>query len=99
MDYRLIYTKLADRDLEEIVRYIAKDNARAAGKIGLRLVEVAESLARFPYQGAPLRNRDGVHKVLCTPYVIFYRVDETLRTIRIQRFWHAKRDRKALEEQ
>jgi toxin ParE1/3/4 len=99
MDYRLIYTKLAERDLEEIVRYIARDNTRAAGKIGLRLVEVAESLAQFPYQGASLRNRGGVRKMLCTPYVIFYRVDETLRTIRIQRFWHAKRDRKALEEQ
>jgi plasmid stabilization system protein ParE len=99
MDYRLIYTKLAERDLEEIVCYIARDNVRAAGKIGLRLVEVAESLARFPYQGAPLRNREGVRKMLCTPYVIFYRVDETLRTICVQRFWHAKRDRKAMAEQ
>ncbi|HSY54474.1 MAG TPA: type II toxin-antitoxin system RelE/ParE family toxin [Opitutaceae bacterium] len=99
MDYRLIYTKLAERDLEEIVRYIARDNVRAAGKIGLRLIEVAETLARFPYQGVPLCNREGVRKILCAPYIIFYRVDETQRTIRVQRFWHAKRDRKAMEEQ
>jgi plasmid stabilization system protein ParE len=99
MDYRLIYTKLAERDLEEIVRYIARDNVPAAGKVGLKLIELAESLPSFPYQGLPLRNRDGVRKVLCAPYIVFYRVDETLRIVRVQRFWHAKRDRKAMKEQ
>lgn len=30
MDYRLIYTKPAERDLEEIVRHIAQDNVHGA---------------------------------------------------------------------
>lgn len=90
MGWRLIYTKPATRDLEELVRYIAHDRPDAAMKLGLELVALAESLTVFPYRGAGLRNRHGARKVVRAPYVLLYRWDEPLRTIRILRFWHAK---------
>jgi toxin ParE1/3/4 len=96
MDYRLIYTKPAARDLEEIVRYIAQDNPRAAEKVGLILVTLAESLTQMPYRGSRVRDRGGVYKVVSPPYVVLYRVDEDRRMVRIQRFWHARRDPKSL---
>jgi addiction module RelE/StbE family toxin len=96
MDYRLIYTKLAERDLEEIVRYIAQDSARAAEQVGLELVELAESLTTLPHRGAPVHRRPGVRKMIHPPYIVFYRVDETQRIVRVQRFWHAKRDPQSL---
>jgi len=96
MDYRLIYTKPAERDLERIVRYIAPDNPRAAEKIGLELVELAESLTQMPHRGAPVRDRAGVRKVIHAPYIVLYRVDEARRMVRVQRFWHAKRDPQSL---
>lgn len=51
MDYRLIYTKPAEQDLEKIVRYVALDNPRAAERVGLELVELAESLTQMPHRG------------------------------------------------
>jgi toxin ParE1/3/4 len=96
MGYRLIYTKPAERDLEKIVRYIAPDNPRAAEKLGLELVELAESLTQMPHRGAPVRDRVGVRKIIHPPYILLYRVDEARRMVRVQRFWHAKRDPQTL---
>ena len=67
MAYRLIYTKPAVRDLEEIVRYIAQDSPRAAEQVGVALIELAESLVPFPYRGSALRHRPGVRKVVQAP--------------------------------
>ena len=92
MDYRLIYTKPAERDLEEIVRYIARDRPQAASAFGLALVELAESLIAFPLLGSALRHRPGVRKLVHSPCVVLYRVDDARQQIRILRFWHAKRD-------
>jgi addiction module RelE/StbE family toxin len=96
MAYRLIYTKPAERDLEEIVRYIAQDNVRAAQEVGLELVELAESLTAFPFRGTLLRGRVDVRKVVHAPYVVLYRVDQDRQVVRVQRFWHARRDPKSL---
>ena len=96
MDYRLIYTKPAERDLEDIVRFIAQDDPRAAERVGLELIELAESLGKLPYRGVLLRSRPGVRKVLQKNYLVLYRVDDPSRMVRIQRFWHAKRDQRRL---
>lgn len=96
MAYRLIYTKPAARDLEEIVRYIAQDSPKAAQDVGLALVELAESLPPFPLLGPLLRNRPGVRKLVHAPYVVLYRVDDARQQVRIQRFWHAKRNPRSL---
>ena len=92
MAYRLIYTKPAARDLEEIVRYIAQDSPESAHATGLAMVELAESLPTFPLLGPLLRHKPGVRKLVHAPYVVLYRVDESRQQVRILRFWHAKRD-------
>jgi plasmid stabilization system protein ParE len=96
MAYQLIYTKLAAKDLEAIVRHIAKDNQAAAGKVGLELVAIAESLTQMPYRGSRVRGRTDVYKVIRAPYLVLYRIDESRAQIRLQRFWHAKRDDRQL---
>ena len=96
MAYRLIYTKPAVRDVEGIVHYFAQDRPEAAHAVGLALVDLAESLPRFPLLGPLLRHRPGVRKVVHAPYVVLYRVDDARQQIRIQRFWHAKRDPRSL---
>ena len=96
MAYRLIYTKPAARDLEEIVRYIAQDSPESAQRLGLALVELAESLPAFPLLGPLLHHKPGVRKLVHAPYVVLYRVDDSRQQVRIQRFWHAKRDPRSL---
>ncbi len=96
MDYRLVYSKPAEQDLSEIVRYIAQEDPCAAERVGLALVELAESPVKLPQRDAMLRSRPGVRKVLHAPYLIIYRVDEARRIVRVLRFWHVKRDPRSL---
>lgn len=51
MDYRVILSKPALRDLGVIARYIARDNPAAAERVGMDLVHLAESLAVLPRRG------------------------------------------------
>lgn len=92
MDYRVILSRPALRDLGEIARYIAQDNPSAAERVGLDLVSLAESLAVMPRRGGLFRARSGVRRLVSEPYLLTYRIDETQRVVYVLRFWHAKRD-------
>jgi plasmid stabilization system protein ParE len=92
MDYRVILSRPALRDLGEIARYIAKANPTAAERVGMELVCLAESLAALPHRGGQLRARPGVRRLVSNPYLVTYRIDETERIVYVLRFWHAKRD-------
>lgn len=94
MDYRVILSPAALRDLGAIARYIAQDNPAAARKVGLDLVAMAQSLSRLPYRGGETAGRTGRRKLVSRPYLIFYRIDEPQRTVYVIRFWHAKRNPK-----
>jgi len=92
MDYRVILSRPALRDLAEIARYIAKDNPDAALRVGDKLVSLAESLATMPRRGGLFRARPGVRRLVSAPYLLTYRIDETQRTVYVLRYWHAKRE-------
>ena len=92
MDYRVILSRPALRDLGEIARYIAQDDPTAAERVGVELVSLAESLGTLPRRGGRLHARPGVRRLVSEPYLIIYRVDETQRVVYVLRFWHAKRD-------
>jgi plasmid stabilization system protein ParE len=94
MDYRVILSRPALRDLGEIARYVARDSPVAAERVGLELVAVAESLAQLPRRGAPLRARPGVRRLVVDPYLVTYRIAEELGVVYVLRFWHSKRDPK-----
>ena len=47
-EFTLRITSRAERGLREIVEYIARDNPRAAERVGLRLIEQVELLKKFP---------------------------------------------------
>jgi plasmid stabilization system protein ParE len=58
-EFVLRITSRAQRDLREIVEYIAKDNPGAAERLGLRLIEQVELLTKFPKLGREVRQRRG----------------------------------------
>lgn len=92
MDYQVILSRPALRDLGEIARYIAIDSPTAADRVGLELLRLAESLSTLPRRGGQLKARPDVRRLVHVPYLIAYRIDETRRIVYILRFWHAKRD-------
>ena len=93
MDYQVILSKPALRDLGEIARYIAQDgNSETAERVGHELLDLAESLAVLPRRGSLLHSRSGARRVLLAPYLVVYRVDETTHQVRVLRFWHGRRN-------
>jgi len=94
MDYRVVLSRPALRDLGEIARYVALDSPVAAERVGLELVAVAESLAQLPRRGASLRSRPGVRRLVVDPYLVTYRIAEEQGVVYVLRFWHSKRDPK-----
>jgi len=92
MDYRVILSHPALRDLGEIARRIAQDNTSAALRVGGELVALAESLATMPRRGGRLYARPNVRRLVRDSYLVTYRIDETQRVVYVLRFWHAKRD-------
>ena len=91
MGCKVIFAPQAHARLEEIVRFIAHDDPEAAIRFGDYLVDRAESLANFPELGTPYRKRPHVRRLLCKPYLIYYRVHAGEQVIEIMDFWHAAR--------
>jgi len=85
----------AERDLEEIGDYIARDNPSRALSFIQELRRHCNRIALTP-RGAPVRKRlgTGVRFVPHERYGIFYRV--TGRELRILRIIHGARDIEAL---
>lgn len=93
MSFQIKRTLLARNDLLEIWLTIAQDD-RAAADRNLERIEVAiGGLRDFPRLGAP---RDellqGARTLLRSPYLVFYRIDDSLEEIEIIRVIDARRD-------
>lgn len=93
---RLRWTRLAERDLDEIAEYIGQDNPAAAARVVLELIDQAETLLpEHPAIGRPgrvLGTRELVVGNL--PYILAYRVRgrdvELLRVLHTARAWSAE---------
>ena len=91
MDYNVILSPKAVRDLEAIVRYIALSNPEAARKLGQNLLERTQQLSQFPFKGqkVPEFNDPNIRQLVLKPYRIVYRVEEDKKQISVARFWHS----------
>jgi addiction module RelE/StbE family toxin len=91
MDYTVILSPKAVKDLEAIVRYIALNNPEAARKVGQSLLNKVRELSQFPFRGqkVPEFNNPDIRQVILKPYRIVYRVEEGKKRISIARFWHS----------
>lgn len=87
---RLIWSKAAARDLEDLAAYIARDSEQAAQLVENRIHAAAKLLLRISGAGRPGRvggTRELV--VFRTPYILVYRHDSGC--IRIVRVYHGAR--------
>ena len=93
MDLVLDWTESALLDLEEIVRYIARDDPKAAQRIGEGIINSVEQLRTFPKSGriVPEANDECLREVLYSPYRIVYELHDQEGALSIVRVWHAAR--------
>ncbi len=90
---RLRWTRLAERDLDQIAEYIGQDSPAAAARVILELIDQVEtSLLVHPAAGRPgrvLGTRELV--IAALPYIVPYRVRQTdieiLRVLHTSRRW------------
>jgi toxin ParE1/3/4 len=75
---RLIWSRPALRDLEEIAEYIALDSPSAASRYVRKVFEAAERLKRYPESGRrPVELPSTPYReVIVPPCRVFYRADE-----------------------
>lgn len=91
MAWEVIFSARSRNDLEQIVKYIARDDPVAAERSGLKLVAQAESLVDAPEMGPTLPQKPNTRFFPVGSYLIIYRPEAKQRVVRILRFWHAAR--------
>ena len=96
MEYEVIISRGALRDIEHIRSYIARDNPKRAQTFCQLLLDQSRRLCRNPYQGTQLKNSEDGRYLVVKSYLLVYRVMERDRTVRVLRYWHGSRNREGL---
>ena len=93
MDYKIVFSDPSIEDLENIVRFIGRDNPQVAAQFGAKLIQSVRHLASFPRLGrvVPEKNDESIREIIFKPYRIFYRVKDDSQTVEVARFWHTAR--------
>lgn len=91
MAHQVIITERAQSDLQSITEHIAHDNPAAAERFANKLLNEALSLARNPLLGKMFIQKIGVRRIVCRPYLVYYRVEANPDIVRVLRFWHGFR--------
>ena len=91
MDFRLLFTQRALNDLAEIIGHIAEDDAAAAERFGISLLDHIELLTRFPRMGISIRQRARVRRLTHSPILVYYRLREDRHLVEILHLRHASR--------
>lgn len=78
----IIWTRRAQRNLNELRQYIAIDSPQNSILIAKRIVEAVGLLATQPNMGRPGRLRETRELVIsATPYIVAYRTDRSELTL------------------
>jgi toxin ParE1/3/4 len=95
MACKLIWSPAARDDLQEIVRFIVRDNPQRAEAFGYELMTRTDILHDHPEAGriVPEYRNPRIRETTNRPYRIVYRLDIDRRLIQIARVWHAARGR------
>ncbi|HRG56728.1 MAG: type II toxin-antitoxin system RelE/ParE family toxin [Opitutaceae bacterium] len=93
MGYKVILGAKAERDLIDIVEFIAQGSPLAAEKIGAAILDAALALDVFPCRGRVVAFRPGFRRIAVPPhYAIFYRVNESSHLVEIATIWDGRRN-------
>jgi plasmid stabilization system protein ParE len=96
MGWPVVLTQQAERDLAEIVGYIARDDPAAAERFGVALLDRVATLSQQPRLGIRVRGWEQIRALLHRRYYVVYRCDEAAQRLEVLRFWHSARDLGAL---
>jgi plasmid stabilization system protein ParE len=91
VDYRILYTQRALNDLAEIIGHIAEDDADASSRFGNSLLDHIDLLAGFPRLGGAIQRRRHIRKLIHSPFLVYYKLDDERNEIEILHIRHGAR--------
>lgn len=100
MTFRVRVVRRAEADLLEIRDYLRRDTPDQAESVTEALLQAIDSLERLPLRGArprdPRLRRLGYRFLSKSSWLIFYKVDEARKLVRVHRVLHARREYRAI---
>ena len=94
MDFQVRITQAALGDFEEILEYSWINFPDAAERFGNAILNHIDLLKRFPFIGSPVTHHPGVRRLVHTPILIYYRVNENPNFVEILHFRRSSRSRR-----
>lgn len=91
MDFQVLYTEPALRELEEIFTWSWERYPETTERFGLSLLNHIDLLKSFPQLGTPVKSFPGVRRLLHSPLHVYYRVLPEQKRVEILHFWHSSR--------
>ncbi len=95
--YRILLSKRSAKDLQEIFDYIYRDSPRNAVAVIEHILQSIETLKIFPHRnlvkGQSGRVKNPIRSLPVQSWVIFFRVRDDERVVRIVRIRHGARRR------
>lgn len=94
MDYQIVLSTSARKDIREIVRYISTDAPQRALAFGQYLISKTKMLAQNPGTGRVVPEFDDpeIREIIVKKYRVIYQVDHALQKVKVVRFWHSARN-------
>ncbi|PWU12386.1 MAG: hypothetical protein C5B50_21540 [Verrucomicrobia bacterium] len=94
MEFKVIWSDGATRDLSEVCSYIARRNPDGALRLGNGILDHVRILTKFPFIGPPYpRGTHGpLRQIVFRSYRIFYDVNEEALRVDILHVRHPSRD-------
>jgi len=89
MAYKIIYLPAAEQDIDDIAAYLSQFYKSTFAKFMTMFNESILYLQDSPYIGTAYKN---YRKLVVLNYLVFYKVDEKQKVIKIHRILHGKRD-------
>lgn len=92
MPKSIIFSAIAEADLDEIISYIAKDDVELAFRVADQIRLRCRRLSEYPESGDPVQELSdrGIRRLFYGNYVVYFRtVDDVVRILRVV---HGARD-------
>ena len=92
MKYRFRFLQSAQKDLQDVIDYIAQYSLKAANdfldKLDTRLLQICE----FPKSCEIYRHNPTLRRFIVDHYLVFYEADEKNEVINVYRILHSSRN-------
>ena len=91
MDYKICYSERSLSDLAEFIHHVSEERPEAAFQVGSALLDHIDLLAKFPRLGHVVHRHPTVRRLVHSPLLVYYRIQESPPSIEVMHIRHSAR--------